>query len=180
MMDMNHNPAITWTYIGKMKWVTIICMGVSKLLILRLTIRNFLISLPDESSRRTVTPRLNWILNADAISRMHFSGITTSGIWGGDLIKWTQQGNWHQKKSNKHRKTIVRQRIEIPYLFMKVEALDQRKSMARARIDKWKTRVIRWYSSNSNRIQIAVATPTTAPETFLFLHRRTSAAVNKT
>lgn len=65
------------------------------------------------------------------------------------------------------------------YLLMKVDAFDQRKRIARARISTWHTNVSKWYSSNSKSTQIAVATPSTPAETFLSLHRKTSAAVKK-
>jgi len=60
---------------------------------------------------------------------------------------------------------------------MKVDALDHKNKPARASITKWQTKVRRWYSSNSNRIHIAVATPSVDADIFLFLHRKTSAAV---
>jgi hypothetical protein len=60
---------------------------------------------------------------------------------------------------------------------MKVDALDHKNRTARDRIKMWQTRVNRWYSSNSNRTHIAVAPPSTPPDIFLFLHKKTSAAV---
>lgn len=60
---------------------------------------------------------------------------------------------------------------------MKVEALDHKKSTASATIRQWQTRVKRWYSSNSNRTHITVAPPSTPAEIFLFLHKKTSAAI---
>lgn len=60
---------------------------------------------------------------------------------------------------------------------MKVDAFDHKNNTARASIAKWQTKVKRWYSSNSNRIHEAVATPSTVADIFLFLHKKTSAAV---
>lgn len=60
---------------------------------------------------------------------------------------------------------------------MKVEALDHKNNKARARINKWQTSVSKWYSTNSNRIHMTVATPSTPADTFLFLHKKISAAV---
>jgi len=60
---------------------------------------------------------------------------------------------------------------------MKVDALDHKNKPARASITKWQTRVRRWYSSNSNRIHMTVATPSVDADIFLFLHRKTSASV---
>ena len=62
------------------------------------------------------------------------------------------------------------------YLFIKLLALDHKNNPARPSIKPWQTKVSRLYSSNSNRTQIAVATPRTPPDIFLFLHRSTSAA----
>lgn len=62
---------------------------------------------------------------------------------------------------------------------MKVQALDHKNNEARARIEKWQRKVRRWYSISSNTIQDAVAAPNTPPDTFLFLHRKISAATCK-
>lgn len=59
---------------------------------------------------------------------------------------------------------------------MKVLALDHKNNTARARIEMWPKSVRRLYSSNSNKIQETVAAPNTPPDTFLFLHRKMSAA----
>lgn len=69
-------------------------------------------------------------------------------------------------------------KVQRAYLWIKVVALDQMKRMASARIAMWQTRVIKWYSSNSKRIHIAVAAPSTVAEIFLFLHRKISAAAS--
>lgn len=61
-------------------------------------------------------------------------------------------------------------------MLIKVDALDHKNKMARARIKMWQTRVSKWYSSNSNRTHRAVAPPSTLADTFLFLHKKTSAA----
>ena len=61
-------------------------------------------------------------------------------------------------------------------MLMKVVAFDQRKSTASERMRQWQTRLSKWYSSSSNKTHIAVAPPRTPAETFLFLHRKTSAA----
>lgn len=59
---------------------------------------------------------------------------------------------------------------------MKVLALDHKNNIARPSINAWQTNVRKWYSSTSNRTQIAVAPPRTPADIFLSLHRNTSAA----
>lgn len=61
---------------------------------------------------------------------------------------------------------------------MKTDALDHKNNNERARMLEWQTKVSRWYSSSSKITQIAVAPPSTEAETFLFLHRNTSAATH--
>lgn len=65
------------------------------------------------------------------------------------------------------------------YLLMKVEAFDHRNSIARASIKPWQTKVSKLYSRTSNRTHIAVAPPSTPAETFLSLHRNTSATEHR-
>ena len=79
---------------------------------------------------------------------------------------------WHNHKEKK-------KNVWKPYLLIKLEALDHRKSIAKESINIWQTRVIKWYSSISNRTHNAVAPPSTLPEIFLFLHRTTSAAARQ-
>lgn len=62
---------------------------------------------------------------------------------------------------------------------MKVLALDQRNKTARERMKQCPIRVRKWYSIRSNKTQMAVAPASTPPETFLFLHKRISAAAPK-
>lgn len=62
---------------------------------------------------------------------------------------------------------------------MNVQALDQRKRVARERMRQWHTKVSRWYSMTSNRSQMDVAPASTTPDVFLFLHRTRSAAGSK-
>lgn len=62
------------------------------------------------------------------------------------------------------------------YLLMNFEALDHKNKIASASINRWHTRVRRWYSSNSNKTHIAVAAPRTPADIFLFLHKKMSAA----
>lgn len=64
----------------------------------------------------------------------------------------------------------------MSYLLMKVLALDHKNNIARPSINAWQTNVRKWYSSTSNRTQIAVAPPRTPADIFLSLHRNTSAA----
>jgi len=115
------------------------------------------------------------ILSAAAVCRTGSSGIQTSGMRGGDL-----------KRGGKGIRNIKIYKVEksnMPglktYLLMKVEALDHKNSNARARIKQWQTKVTRLYSSNSNRTHIAVAPPSTPADIFLFLHRKTSAAISQ-
>ena len=61
---------------------------------------------------------------------------------------------------------------------MKVEALDHKNNKAKASIITWQIRVSRWYSINSNKTHMTVATPSTPADTFLFLHKKISAAGN--
>lgn len=67
----------------------------------------------------------------------------------------------------------------IAYLFMKVVAFDHKNDTANARIKPWETNVSIWYSRTSNKTHIAVTPPSTPAETFLFLHKNTSAADNQ-
>lgn len=64
----------------------------------------------------------------------------------------------------------------MSYLLMKVLALDHKNNIARPSINARQTNVRKWYSSTSNRTQIAVAPPRTPTDIFLSLHRNTSAA----
>lgn len=66
---------------------------------------------------------------------------------------------------------------QLTYLLMKVDAFDHKNNTASVSIAKWEIKVKRWYSSNSKRTHKAVATPSVVAEIFLFLHRKTSAAV---
>lgn len=61
---------------------------------------------------------------------------------------------------------------------MKVVALDHKNKIASARIEAWQTKVSRWYSANSKRTHIAVTPPSTPADTFLFLHKKISAAAS--
>nr|AFK40185.1 unknown [Lotus japonicus] len=60
-------------------------------------------------------------------------------------------------------------------LLIKEDPLDHKNNRVSASIARWQIKVRRWYSSNSNRIHTTVATPSTVPDIFLFLHRKTSA-----
>lgn len=59
---------------------------------------------------------------------------------------------------------------------MKELALDHKNNTASESIKPWQTKVSKWYSRTSNRIQIAVAPPRIPADIFLFLHINTSAA----
>lgn len=69
------------------------------------------------------------------------------------------------------------EKASTTYLLINMVALDHKKSTASATIRQWQTSVRRWYSINSNRIHTAVAVPRTPSDIFLFLHKKTSAAV---
>lgn len=74
---------------------------------------------------------------------------------------------------------ITKEDKEYTYLLMKVDALDQRKRTANARISIWQTSVSKWYWSNSKSTQSEVANPSTPAVIFLSLHRKMSAAAHK-
>lgn len=96
-------------------------------------------------------------------------------------VWWTPKwSNGCINKQTKHGevKIITRlQQDQQPHLLMKVDALDHKNRIARARIKMWQTRVSKWYSINSNRTHRAVAPPSAPADIFLFLHKKTSAAV---
>lgn len=57
-----------------------------------------------------------------------------------------------------------------------MDTLDHKNMTARAKIEMWHTKVIKWYSSSSKKAYRAVAPPSTEADIFLFLHKNTSAA----
>lgn len=57
-----------------------------------------------------------------------------------------------------------------------MDTLDHKNMIARAKIEMWHTKVIKWYSSSSKKAYTAVAPPSTEADIFLFLHKNTSAA----
>jgi hypothetical protein len=144
------------------------------------TMRNFLKSFPAATLRKPANALLISTHSAEATCRTSFSGRWTSGMRGGLLqnigkkITTTQPLIcWYTSQSTKTHER------EYYYLLMRVQALDQRNKSAAASIKMWHTRVSRWYSINSKRTHIAVTNPSTPAETFLFLHRNTSAAAQQ-
>lgn len=67
---------------------------------IQLTVRNFFTSFPDAITCNTANALLVSSLNADATSRTRFSGITISGISGGDLIEEHNKARIRRKKNH--------------------------------------------------------------------------------
>lgn len=141
--------------------------------------RNVFKSLPEPIACKAANPRLISIVNADANWRIGSSGIWTTGMRGGALQHYLiLHANWLEIIIACRQLCLgtIDQWVLESYLWIKVWALDHKNKTASTRIEMWQTRVSRWYSSNSKKIQIAVATPSTPADIFLFLHKRTSAA----
>lgn len=136
------------------------------------TMRNFLRSLPKAMLRRITKAWFSSFLREEAIKRKGSSGTWISGIWGEVLFPKKKKTRIWEKETKHINKALKKSN----YFLIKVWALDQRNKPPRARIETWHKRLNKWYSTSSNRTQMAVATPRTAADSFLSLHKNTSAA----
>lgn len=143
------------------------------------TERNFFKSFPDAMSLSTAKPWLIATLSSETALIKGSSGITTCGICGADLHKQWEVRNDPGTVTSIHLKDQNMQaKWAAAHFFMKVLAVDHKNRPTRARIKPWQSNVTKLYSNTSNNTQAAVAPPRTPAETFLSLHRKTSAAAH--